>query len=389
MYLNRDQIMEKKDKLNKNIIQAEEVNFYFFTFFIAIVIILGYNFGMPSYYLGWIAFIVASFSVAGNDAIQTIGTFIESKKDGFLLPKVVIFCGLLFVVHLYGWSIDDNEIHFHRLDKFETPKSYNLIQLLAPIVLVIITRLKAPISTTFLILGLFGGQNIEKMLTKSFLGYGIAFSSAILIWGILSVLFKKDYHDTDAPQDTSKFWQTAQWFSTSFLWVAWLLQDTANIAVFLPRKLNIYEVLLALFIISLALTLIIKTNGGKIQEVVSEKTDLKSAKAATIVDVVYASILLIFQNWSNIPMSTTWVFLGMLAGREVILHIMTSKDRPYLDTFRQVGKDVVLASLGIAISIFIFIISSLVYTNDSAILDFVPYPVVEFFHPSISLETTR
>jgi phosphate/sulfate permease len=381
--------MEKKDKLNTNSSPADEVKFYFFTFFIALVIIIGYKFGMDSYYLGWIAFTVAAFSVAGNDAIQTIGTFIESKKGGILLPKVIIFCGLLYIVHLYGWSIDDREIHFHRLDKFEPPKAYNLIQLLAPIVLVIITRLKAPISTTFLILGLFGGQNIEKMLTKSFLGYGIAFSSALIIWGTLSVVFKKDYDDTESEEDSGTFWQTAQWFSTSFLWVAWLLQDTANIAVFLPRKLSFIEVIVALFIISLALTLIIKTNGGKIQEVVSEKTDLKSAKAATIVDLVYASILLIFQKWSNIPMSTTWVFLGMLAGREVILHIMTSKDRPYLDTFRQVGKDVVLASLGIAISIFIFILSSLLYTKEAGVLKFIPNPVVEYFHPSLSLDGAK
>lgn len=147
-----------------------------------------------------------------------------------------------------------------------------------------------------------------------------------------------------------------------------------------------YEVIAALTIIGGALAIIILTNGGKIQEVVSEKTDLKSAKAATIVDLVYATILLIFQKLSNIPMSTTWVFLGMLAGREVILHIMTSKDRPYLETFRQVGKDVVLASLGIAISIFIFIMSSIIYTKDAAFLKFVPGVILELIEPSVSLK---
>lgn len=379
--------METPKKISEKSSSSDEVKFYSFTLMTALVIIIGYFSGVDSYYLGWIAFTVAAFSVAGNDAIQTIGTFIESKKEGKLLPKVVIFCGLLYVVHLFGWKVDEGEIHFHRLDKFEPPKAYNLLQLLAPFVLVIITRLKAPISTTFLILGLFGGSNIEKMLTKSFLGYGIAFSTALVIWGILSILFKKDYDGAeDSEKESTTFWQTAQWISTSYLWVAWLLQDTANIAVFLPRKLSIYEVIAALFIISLALIIIIKTNGGKIQEVVSEKTDLKSAKAATIVDVVYASILLIFQKWNNIPMSTTWVFLGMLAGREVILHITTSKDRPYLETFRQVGKDVVLASLGIAVSIFIFIMSSLIYTKDTAILQFIPNQIIEIFNPSMTLK---
>ena len=379
-----DKIQTRNEK--KPVVPVEEIRFYSFTILLAIAIILCYNFGVESYYLGWIAFTVAAFSVAGNDAIQTIGTFIESKKGSHLLPKVIIFCGLLFVVHIYGWMNDQGEIHFHRLDKFEQPKSYNLIQLLAPIVLVIITRLKAPISTTFLILGLFGGQNIEKMLTKSFLGYGIAFASAMIIWGVLSVLYSKEYNEDESESENSKFWHNAQWVSTSYLWVAWLLQDTANIAVFLPRKLMIQEVFVALLIIGVALTFIILTNGGKIQEVVSEKTDLKTPKAATIVDLVYATILLIFQKISNIPMSTTWVFLGMLAGREVILHIMTSKDKPYLETFRQVGKDVVLASLGIAVSIFIFIMSSIIYTKETAVLKYVPDSIIEFFHPSVTLK---
>jgi len=379
--------MEKPKKISENFFNMDEVKFYSFTIITALIITIGYYSGVDSYFLGWIAFTVAAFSVAGNDAIQTIGTFIESKKEGRLLPKVLIFCGLLYIVHLYGWKIDDGEIHFHRLDKFEPSKTYNLLQLLSPFVLVVITRLKAPISTTFLILGLFGGNNnIEKMLTKSFLGYGIAFSIALIVWGILSVLYKKDYDGTRETEKDSTFWQTAQWVSTSYLWVAWLLQDTANIAVFLPRKLSIYEVISALFIISIALTIIIKTNGGKIQEVVSEKTDIKSAKAATIVDLVYASILLVFQSWNNVPMSTTWVFLGMLAGREVILHITTSKDKPYLETFRQVGKDVVLASLGIAVSIFIFIMSSLIYTKDSAILQFIPNQIIGLFDSNMTLK---
>ncbi len=64
-------------------------------------------------------------------------------------------------------------------------------------------------------------------------------------------------------------------------------------------------------------------------------------------------------------MSTTWVFLGLLAGREIILHIITSKDRPYLETFRQVGKDVMLASLGITVSVSIYILSTIFYPADT------------------------
>jgi hypothetical protein len=38
-----------------------------------------------------------------------------------------------------------------------------------------------------------------------------------------------------------------------------------------------------------------------------------------MVDGVYFVILLIFKEWSNIPMSTTWVFIGLLAGRQMAI----------------------------------------------------------------------
>lgn len=329
---------------------------------VTILITVAYLMGAPAYWLGWAAFAVAAFSVAGNDAIQTVGTFIESKEELHWFPKVLFLAATLVAVHVYAWLQHGNEIHFHRLDSFAETKNFNLVQLLAPMVLVVITRLKAPVSTTFLILGLFGAQNIEKMLVKSFLGYGIAFVCGIVVWGILARLDRHEYNDDHVPDEKQeRFWGFLQWFSTLYLWVAWLLQDTANIAVFLPRKLDAAELAGALGLITLALVIIVRTNGGTIQEVVSEKSDIKWSKAATIVDLVYASVLVVFQQWSNMPMSTTWVFLGLLAGREIILHNMTRRDKPYLETFRQVGKDVMLASLGLAVSIFIFVLAANIY----------------------------
>ncbi len=351
----------------KNPSKKDQIRFYSITFFAASLITIGYYAGLPSYWLGWMAFAVAAFSVAGNDAIQTIGTFIESKSGVHWAPKLFVFGASLVVVHAVGWYTDGGEIHFDRLDSFTPPEKFNLLQLLAPIVLVIITRMKAPVSTTFMVLGLFGSQNINKMLTKSFVGYGIAFVSAFLVWGILAKLDPHEYTEDHVPDEKSeKRWATLQWFSTIYLWGAWLLQDTANIAVFLPRKLSIPEFCGAMGFLVIALGVIIKTNGGTIQEVVSEKSDIKWSKAATVVDIVYATILLIFQKWSKMPMSTTWVFLGLLAGREIILHIVTFKDNPYLDTFKKVGKDVMLASLGIAVSIMIFVLSDILYNEGKA-----------------------
>ena len=352
----------EESKSNKKPTIIDQLRYYTFLAFITIIIIFSYYMGVPHYYLGWMAFAVAAYSVAGNDAIQTIGTFIESKRETHWLPKVLVFCGFMILTHLYGWFKESGEIHFHRLDSFTEVQEFNLIQLLSPIILVIITRLRAPISTTFLILGLFGGSNVEKMLTKSFYGYGLAFFSAFVVWGILGLLNKKEYQADYRPSPHSeKIWAFLQWISTSFLWIAWLLQDTANIAVFIPRKLNILEFIVGMGFLCFALSIVIKSNGGTIQDVVSEKTDVVGSKAATIIDIVYALILLVFQSISKLPMSTTWVFLGLLAGREISLHMVTKLDRPYLDTFRTIGKDILLASLGIAVSLFVILLSSVVY----------------------------
>ncbi len=347
--------------------RKDQFRFFTITLFATLVIVIGYFGGLPSYYLGWMAFAVAAFSVAGNDAVQTVGTFIESKKAVHWVPKFTVLGGLLVIVHAIGWWLDNGAIHFHRLDSFNNVENFNLFQLLAPILLVTITRMKAPVSTTFLVLGLFGGQNIDKMLTKSFLGYGIAFFVAIMIWAILAKLDPHEYEEDHMPSPIEeRRWSNLQWISTIYLWIAWLLQDTANIAVYLPRNLKWYELSSAMGILLIALAVIIRTNGGTIQEVVAEKSDIKWAKAATIVDLVYGTILIIFQQISNLPMSTTWVFLGLLAGREIILNVLTFRDVPYLDTFRKVGKDVILASLGIAVSIGFYFLSTVFYPNSNS-----------------------
>lgn len=350
---------------------ADEIRFYSITIFTALLILFGYFYGVSHYYLGWMAFAVAAFSVAGNDAIQTVGTFIESKRKVHWFPKVAMLGGLLIAVHLYGWMRYDGEIHFKRLNTFSEVNQFNILQLMAPIVLVIITRLKAPISTTFLILGLFGGDsNIEKMLNKSFSCYIIAFLFAMAFWGIHSYYNREEYLIEFEPElAKEKKWASLQWASTAFLWIAWLLQDTANIAIYLPRKLSLSEFLFAVMIICFAITIIIRSNGGTIQEVVSEKSDIAYSKAATLVDFAYGIVLFTFQLQSTIPMSTTWVFLGLLAGREIILHLVTREDRPYLQTFRQVSKDVLLATLGITVSILIYGASSYYYPDKSAKLN--------------------
>ncbi|TGK07526.1 hypothetical protein EHO59_05330 [Leptospira semungkisensis] len=345
----------------------DQIRFYLIVLAAFLLMALGYYLGISSYALGWFAFCISAFSVAGNDAVQTVGTFIESKKAVHWFPKLAALGGLLAAVLIYAWFSGNRELHFHRLDHFAEVSEFNFLQLIAPLILVVITRMRSPISTTFLILGLFGGQNIEKMLTKSFLGYMIAFITALVVWGILVKVDPKEYYDDHIPDPrTERKWAILQWLSTLFLWGAWLAQDAANIVIYLPRQLHIFELAAAILILIIALGVILYTNGGTIQKIVTEKSDIQWSKAATIVDIVYASILIFFQMISNMPMSTTWVFLGMLAGREIVLNFLTYRDAPYLETFRKVGKDVLLASMGIAVSIFIFLLASQIYPEKTS-----------------------
>ena len=98
------------------------------------------------------------------------------------------------------------------------------------------------------------------------------------------------------------------------------MQDMANVAVFLPRSLNSDELIFFLVFIFSGLGVLFYKRGEAIQKVVEEKSNLDRVTSATFLVIVYAIILWVFKIHSKIPMSTTWVFIGLLAGRELALH---------------------------------------------------------------------
>ena len=92
-----------------------------------------------------------------------------------------------------------------------------------------------PVSTSILLLSAFATQasSITSILSKSFFGYFIAFTLAVIVWIFTTNLFEK-YKNTKP----SKLWLPLQWVSSGALWSAWIMQDMANVAVVLPRSLN-------------------------------------------------------------------------------------------------------------------------------------------------------
>jgi hypothetical protein len=205
-----------------------------------------------------------------------------------------------------------------------------------------------------MILSIFSSQQIiEKMIIKSVYGYGISVISAFLIYIIIAKSFesKKSIVKLEASKNI-KFWVAAQWISTAFLWSQWLIQDFANIFVFLPRKLSLIELILSITLILSIMAYIFKSKGGKIQEIVNKKVNAGNIRSATLIDLCYGIILFIYGNYNSIPMSTTWTFIGVLAGREMAINFLLNKDN-VKSSSKLIFKDLWKVSFGLAISVFI------------------------------------
>ena len=229
------------------------------------------------------------------------------------------------------------------------------------------TRYGIPVSTTFLVLTLFalsGGSATEgvlqSMLVKSALGYVVAFVVGVIIWIVISRTFERWVFDTKEELPWP-YWVTFQWMSTTFLWSQWLMQDLANIFIYLPRDVSVIAgethvsfdltyVVGGTILLVLIQAYIFATKGGEIQKIVQSKVNTVDVRAATIVDVFYGVILFVFKEISNVPMSTTWVFLGLLAGRELAIAYVAHL-RNKREAVRDVLSDAGRAFLGLIISI--------------------------------------
>ena len=304
--------------------------------------------------IGYLGFLISVYAVIANDVIQTLGTFIASNHKTKWYFLWFFAAGILTITLYYGWFSNYGDVTYGRLSNIPLPDKIHWWYLLAPITLLIITRFGIPVSTTFMILSVFSsGIVIEKMILKSVYGYALAFAFSILIYFFVSKkLESKVSLDKLDKHKRKHYWLVAQWFSTGFLWSQWLIQDFANIFVFLPRKISRYELLSSLALILLVMAYIFKSKGGKIQEIVNLKANTRNIRSATIIDLIYGVFLLVFGNLNPIPMSTTWVFIGILAGRELaITYLLNKKDIKY--TYIIIAKDLGKVNIGLIVSVVI------------------------------------
>jgi hypothetical protein len=97
------------------------------------------------------------------------------------------------------------------------------------------------------------------------------------------------------------------------------VQDLANVFVFLPRQLELLPMLMCTVLLCLGLCWLISVGGGPIQGVLRTKTNASDLRSATAIDLLFGSCLVGSALLTSFPLSTTWVFLGLLGGRESAL----------------------------------------------------------------------
>ncbi len=295
-------------------------------------------------------FLLAAYAIIANDAIQTLGTFLASNQHRPWWVLWIFGATVLVAVVMYSWIVRGGDPAYGRLENFPVPDTgVTWVHVLPPLIILILTRFGIPVSTTFLVLAIFNPGNIGSMLMKSGAGYLVAFVVAIIVYRFV-IRKTTEYFEETKHAPVPAHWIVLQWSSTAFLWSQWLIQDLANIFVYLPRSIDLLGVLLAIGFMVALLGIVFYQFGGAIQHIVTSKTGTTDIRAATIIDFIYALILLVFKEWSNMPMSTTWVFLGLLAGRQLAIS-MHMYLPPMNESAHLVYKDILKAGLGLVVSL--------------------------------------
>ena len=302
-----------------------------------------------------VGFLLAAYSVIANDSVQTLGTWIASNNERFHWKTLWLSASAVLLWALwYGWTVNGGDISYGRLNRipWQEVKWYHAM---APALLLLLTRIGIPVSTSFLVLSAFASTFVlEKMLMKSIMGYAVAAVAAYFIWIVITKIV--DEINDPVKEKHKPYWRVAQWVTTGFLWWTWLSHDMANIAVFLPTQVNFELMVMISLVFVIGLGFMFRESGGKIQKIVLEKHNTKYVRSATIIDLFYWLVLWFFKELNDIPMSTTWVFVGLLCGRELAMATMLGKGKLKV-VFPLIGKDFIkmitglLASIGIVLTI--------------------------------------
>lgn len=102
-----------------------------------------------------IGFLFAAYSVIANDSVQTLGTWIASNNEKFKWTTMWFAASAVLLWALwYGWYMYGGDISYGRLNRipFVEVQWYHAM---APGLLLLLTRVGVPVSTSFLVLSAF------------------------------------------------------------------------------------------------------------------------------------------------------------------------------------------------------------------------------------------
>ena len=308
-----------------------------------------------------VGFLLAAYSVVANDSLQTLGTYISSNKTRTpQLVQMSFICSVTVIVLMLGFFLNNGDPAWGRLETFELPEPFSWVYVIPPIAVLALTQWGAPVSTSFLVLSSFKPANIGRLLGSSLSGYVLAFALGLAGYGLgIWLLERWVFLQNKEGKDFNSVWYGLQWVSTGFLWSMWLVQDLANIFVFVPRKLDVVPMALCMAVLCVGLCFLVAFGGGPIQAVLQTKTNTSDLRSATVIDFFFGLCLLYKTFLSTFPLSSTWVFLGLLGGREIALRI---KEQEFDVTFTHresgnlgkiIGGDLWKASIGVVVSLVI------------------------------------
>lgn len=325
-----------------------------------------------------LGFLLASWAVIGNDSLQTLGPFLQANRGR--TPRwlqALALCAVLCGVLLLGWWGHGGDASWGRLASYPEPGLFGWAELLPPLAVLLLTQAGVPVSTSFLVLTAFTPSNLPQLLRRSLLGYGLALVVGLLVFGAVVLLSRwwgagsiatgcdrslADPAGVPDPDRAERLSVTApgglpagvalafQWLATGLLWSQWLIQDLANLFIYLPRQPGGGLLALALAVLCAGVCLLLVESGGAIQAIVRRKSGLQEPLASAGLSLVYGLILALLALWGREPLSTTWVFLGLLAGRELALRL-TPTARSVVELALDLGRDLALAALGLAVSL--------------------------------------
>jgi hypothetical protein len=264
-----------------------------------------------------LGFLLAAYAVVGNDSLQSLGPFLAGNRGRVPRPWQALFlCAVLCTVLLLGWRTGQGDPAWGRLAAVGPPEPFGWPDLLPAVAVLGLTRWGLPVSSSFLLLSAFAPASLGGMVLRSLVGYGLAFLIGLLVYGALAWLLERP---AAGGEGGTEAWLALQWLATGWLWSQWLIQDLANVYVVLPRRLPASTMGLSLAVLCLGVCLLVALGGGPIQALLSSKRNGGEARSTTLIALVFGLILFGLARVIHTPLSTTWVFLGLLGGREAAL----------------------------------------------------------------------